>query len=327
MASKQDYHHVYTRIGSGFCGTVWAKGIEDLAIKREDGGPSRSLTNDFTMHKRALDAFLKLSCIERRDRDELLQTQVRIPQCYSFLTPHDTWWKKNLASFPPGYSSCNAICSERIPPFPENTRTLLVERYCPAEIRDQILSSASNRACLIRPYIGRKRTYGTGTNARSRFRGFSLQNYPLHLDQMVELGIPSDHIDHYAAMMGEALATLHWLGEIDGNDIEFVLAPLPTPDDGNTAAMTNVLGRHTLWMLDFDLCRSMTMDLEGVEQAITAFRRNDPFYPRPNTHQWVAFRRQYLQTSMTLGFSFNTEEAESRLDLARKFIDLLETNK
>ncbi|EIT79279.1 hypothetical protein AO1008_10273 [Aspergillus oryzae 100-8] len=218
------------------------------------------------------------------------------------------------------------MSSERIPPFPEDVRVLIVERYCPPEIRNQILLSASNRACLIRPYIGRRRTYGTAMNARSRFRGFSLQNYPLHLDQMVELGIPSTHIERYAAMMGEALATLHWLGEIDGNDVEFVLAPPPRNDDCTTT-VTNVLGEHTLWMLDFDLCRSMAMDLEGVKQAANAFCRNDPFYPRPHTDQWIAFSRQYLQTSADLAHSFHEDEADSRLGLARKFIELLETKK
>ncbi|PIG88616.1 hypothetical protein AARAC_000492 [Aspergillus arachidicola] len=326
MAIEQNSHKSYYRIGSGACGTVWAKSLDGPAIKREDGGPSRSLANDFAMHKRALDAFLKLSRTKVSSQNQLIQPQVRIPQCYSFLTPQDTWWEENLTRFPLGYSPCNAISSERIPPFPGKVRALLVKKYCPPEISGQILSSASNRACLIRPYIGRRRTHGTAMNARSRFRGFSLQNYPLHLDQMIELGIPSDHIERYAAMMGEALATLHWLGEIDGNDVEFVLAPPPRHDDCTTA-VTNVLGEHTLWMLDFDLCRSMAMDLEGVEQAANAFCRNDPFYPRPHTDQWITFSRQYLQTSADLAHNFHKDKAESRLGLARKFIELLETKK
>ncbi|RAQ50412.1 hypothetical protein AFGD_002736 [Aspergillus flavus] len=326
MTTKQDSHENYIRIGSGFCGTVWARSLDGPVIKREDGGPSRSLANDFVMHKRALDAFVKLPLTKCSSPDYLIQPQVRIPQCYSFLTPQHTWWGENLSHFPPGFSPCNAMSSERIPPFPEDVRVLIVERYCPPEIRNQILLSASNRACLIRPYIGRRRTYGTAMNARSRFRGFSLQNYPLHLDQMVELGIPSTHIERYAAMMGEALATLHWLGEIDGNDVEFVLAPPPRNDDCTTT-VTNVLGEHTLWMLDFDLCRSMAMDLEGVKQAANAFCRNDPFYPRPPTDQWIAFSRQYLQTSADLAHSFHEDEADSRLGLARKFIKLLETKK
>ncbi|OGM49017.1 hypothetical protein ABOM_003127 [Aspergillus bombycis] len=322
---EQNSPENYYRIGSGACGTVWARSLDGPAIKREDGGPSRSLANDFAMHRRALEAFRKLTSTKSRKQDQLIQPQARIPQCYSYLTPEDIWWEENLTRFPLGYSPCNAISSKRIPPFPENVRALLVEKYCPPDIRNQILSSASSRACLIRPYIGRKRTYRTAMNMNSRFRSFSLQNYPLHLDQMVELGIPSDHIECYAAMMGEALATLHWLGEMDGNDVEFVLAPPPRRGDGSTIAMTNVLGQHTLWMLDFDLCCSISMDFEGVQQAVKGFCRNDPFYPRPHTDQWSAFRQQYLQTSVDLIQRFHKDEAETRLSLARKFIELIET--
>ncbi|KNG90658.1 hypothetical protein ANOM_001335 [Aspergillus nomiae NRRL 13137] len=325
MATEQHSYKSYRRIGSGFCGTVWARRLEGPAIKREDGGPYRSLANDFAMHNRTLEAFQKLSSIKSSIQDQPIRPQVCIPQCHTYLTLQDTWWEENTTNFPLGYSPCNAISSERIPPFPDDVRALLVERYCPPEIRNQIMCSESNRACLIRPYIGRNRTYKTAMNVRSRFSGFSLQNYPLHLDQMVELGIPSNHVECYAAMMGEALATLHWLGEIDGNDVEFVLAPPPKRDDGSTIVMRNVLGQHTMWMLDFDLCCSISMDLEGVKQVVNAFCKNDPFYPRPHTDQWAAFRQQYLQTSVDLIQSFHEDEAETRIGLCRKFIELLET--
>jgi hypothetical protein len=43
-------------IGSGFCGSIWAPPEEkdSFALKREDGGPGRSLANDHCMHKRVL---------------------------------------------------------------------------------------------------------------------------------------------------------------------------------------------------------------------------------------------------------------------------------
>ncbi|KAE8372483.1 zinc finger protein-domain-containing protein [Aspergillus bertholletiae] len=305
MSTKKDSED-YCRIGSGFCGTVWARNHDDRAIKREDGGPSRSLANDFVMYNRALDSLLKLSATKSSKQGQTIKPQVRIPKCYAFLTPQDTWWEANLTRFP----------------------AFLVGQYCPPpNIADEILSSVSNRTCLIRPYIGRTRTYGTAADVRSRFRGFSLQNFPLHLIQMVQLGIPSNDIECSTAMMGEALATLRWLGEIDGNDVEFVLAPPPTRDDDCTAVILNVLGEHTLWILDFDLCHSISMDMEGVRQAVHAFCRSDPFYPRPLTAPWTAFRREYLRTSKNLILNFHRDEAESRLDLANQFIELLETQK
>ena len=87
--------------------------------------------------------------------------------------------------------------------------------------------------------------------------------------------------------MAQALALMHWVGEVDGNDVEFVLAP------SDNATMSNVLGDHSMWILDFDLCRNMSMDEDGVKQASIAFWRNDPFYPRPgkDPELWNAFRK------------------------------------
>lgn len=81
--------------------------------------------------------------------------------------------------------------------------------------------------------------------------------------------------------MAETLAMMHWIGEMDGNDIEFVLAP-PTQDfspNESTATSpppgprveSDALGCHSMWVLDFDLCRRMTMDSNSVEQAAAAF--------------------------------------------------------
>ena len=90
--------------------------------------------------------------------------------------------------------------------------------------------------------------------------------------------------------MAETLALIRWIGEIDGNDIEFVLAPLcntpshgKTPDDTTTGRLksgllteSEVLGDHAVWVLDFDLCRGMTMNSTGMEQAAAALWRIDP---------------------------------------------------
>ena len=47
----------FHRIGQGFCRTAWATPIgsgHSFAIKREDGGPRRSLRNDYEMHEKVL---------------------------------------------------------------------------------------------------------------------------------------------------------------------------------------------------------------------------------------------------------------------------------
>jgi hypothetical protein len=55
-----------------------------------------------------------------------------------------------------------------------------------------------------------------------RFRHFSLRNYPLHLNQMGDLGL---EVLAYVRYMGEALTLIHWGARVDANDVEFVLAP------------------------------------------------------------------------------------------------------
>ena len=49
-------------------------------------------------------------------------------------------------------------------------------------------------------------------------------------------------------------------------------------------------------MLDFDLCRDMSMDEEGVRKTVRACWCNDPFYSRPGKRPWKEFREQYLHT-------------------------------
>ncbi|UKZ78335.1 hypothetical protein TrVFT333_006071 [Trichoderma virens FT-333] len=60
---------------------------------------------------------------------------------------------------------------------------------------------------------------------------------------------------------------------------------------------------HTMWILDFDLCRDLTLDEKGIEQASNAFWGNDPYYPRPgsvnpaNQRLWSIFEERFIQSS------------------------------
>jgi hypothetical protein len=120
---------------------------------------------------------------------------------------------------------------------------------------------------------------------------------------MEELKIPSSDLQTYAIWMARALAMMHWQGKTDANDIEFVLAPSSTQTQNRSneeaGVMSNILGRHTMWILDFDCCKLIEMSEGGVDQAITAFLRNDPFYPRPDGSQglWARFKCEYLKVA------------------------------
>jgi hypothetical protein len=155
----------------------------------------------------------------------------------------------------------------------------------------------------------------------SKFTAFSLRNYPLHLDQVESLGVTTSEIYQYARAMAETLAMMHWFSEIDGNDIEFVLAP---PSENGFKMKSTILGEHSTWVLDFGLCRRMTMVLAGVVQAVAAFWRNDPYYPRPEKDPalWSVFRERYIQVSEAC--RSEPQAAERRRTLSRHFIDLVE---
>lgn len=311
-------------IGKGFCGTVWAASERGYAFKREDGGPDRSLRNDFEMHNRIIQSLQKLA---DSDGSPKINLRIQIPDCYEFIRATDQkWWSTNQRRFPPGYTPCNIIQSERIPPFPEATRQVLINNYCPSEIASLIMASEPDKDCLIRPYLGRRR--GQKLHTLSQFTGFSLRNLPLHLDQLESLGITPSDIQQYARTMAETLATMHWIGEIDGNDIEFVLAPRNKNKAGSLGLgmESTILGDHSMWVLDFDLCRTMAMNLERLKQAVAAFWGNDPYCPRPGKDPllWMAFREHYIRTSEACTAICEPDEAEKRRILSRLFIDLVE---
>jgi hypothetical protein len=85
----------------------------------------------------------------------------------------------------------------------------------------------------------------------------------------------------------------------------------------------SILGTHSLWVLDFDCCKPLTMDDAGIEQAARAFLRNDPYFPRPPTSGqsldnalWIEFRTRYLECSQKLVAGHDV----SCLSLPDKFI-------
>jgi hypothetical protein len=198
---------------------------------------------------------------------------------------------------------------------------------------DSIIDDKRNEHCLIRPYLGRRRTganansTGKGGHRRSMLRSISLRNYPIHIDQMEALGLPTRE---YARAMADALAFLLWVAEIDACDVEYVLARPRA--SGNASLGTRCfttgssLGPHALWVLDFDCCKPLPMTLEGVHRAVARFWRNNPFYPNPDTKceedelVWEAFRGRFLDTSgKIMAFKFK-EGSRDMLDLPEQFV-------
>lgn len=176
-----------------------------------------------------------------------------------------------------------------------------------------VKNNVDDEACLVRPYLGRRRRDRQDSQSTSRLRRFSLRNVPLHVNQMVTLGM---QIGAYAETMADALALMHWGAQIDANDVEYVLAPPRTSVDSDLNIFKcDYFGHHRMWVLDFDCCRAMSMDESGIEQACTAFYENDPFYPRPGTGEpaqealWQVFRARFLKSSK--GILANIQQDES----------------
>lgn len=296
----------YRCIGRGNCGTVWAReGNQDYVYKREDGAPTRSVQNDSIMHKRVLSIIGK---------DTTTALPVRISNSYEVYEASDDepWKGTDLAP-------CRTYHMERIPAMPQPVRQLLIDTYCPEALQDSVSNNRDDEDCLVRVYLGRRRI-----QRPSRFQRFSLRNFPLHVDQMEVLGIDTHGI---ARALADTLAYSFWETCVDLNDVEFVLAPKKDPHPASVPLFEAFdRGRYPVWMLDYDCCRSISLDEEGMKQAVTAFYRNDPYYPRPYAHGyteadgrlWQTFRTQYLEKSREL-----LKKDEER-ELADMFIELVE---
>ncbi|KAL7820573.1 zinc finger domain-containing protein, partial [Trichoderma aethiopicum] len=276
-------------------------------MKREDGSTGRSISHEYRVHQKVTRAFVRSSF-----------TTFAIPQSVGFLDAEDdAAWSVILPRLPPDYAACNAITSEKILPVEASARRLLVQKFRPDVDVEEIMRSQSNEHCLVRPYLGRRRYHqsemeeaSTAESRRRRLRALSLRNYPLHMDQMEQLGIDPRG---YAVAMADALAFLHWVARVDGNDVEFVLGQPRCQADVSSSLTgaqgicsdinTAILGPHVVWILDFDLCRDMSLDEEGVDQANHAFWGNDPYFPRPGSSKladqrvWSIFQERYMESS------------------------------
>jgi hypothetical protein len=281
-------------IGGGCCGSIWTSDDSPtLVTKCEDGNRGRTVQNDQTMHRRILAASTNSNS----------GLPVSIPMSYEVIEEDNKWWQQHLERFPNGRSACRAYFQERIPVVPAPIRNLLIERYCPEAIQAAAKASRENEDCLIRVYAGRRRRI---SGKPSRF--FNLRNYGLHIDQMIDLGLDTTTI---AQTLAVALAHCYWRAKVDANDVEFALAPATKPADPSIRCFNIAGSEHEhehellIWMLDYDCVREMSHDQNGVEQAVQAFYRNDPYFPRPHSYGhtesdlrlWKVFKTQFLTAS------------------------------
>ncbi|KAK0725805.1 zinc finger protein-domain-containing protein [Lasiosphaeris hirsuta] len=227
----------------------------------------------------------------------------------------------------------SALVTERILPLPSTTRNLLVEKFCAPRIKEKACADIANTDCLVRVYLG-------SMQGKTNMKFFSLRNFKLHLNHMLEIKLDVEAI---VRRMGIAMAVLHWAAKTDARDVEFVLGsstrkttaavhdtnprtiepetytgPLSFRDEVFFSRVTE------LWILDFNQVRTITMDDEGVKLAVEAWRINDPHFPKPlretpaERHVWEAFVITYLEASDAI---LKEEKiGKDALALPRKFI-------
>jgi len=297
----------FRQIGIGSCGVVFEQTGCAHVVKRELDGDI-PLWPDFVMHKVVQEG------LEKYDF-----TGIRVPRCIGYINAqNEKWWADNRNYFPEKYeAAANLLLSERILPLPRIVRDNLVDLYLPESLqakKESVKADPANKDCLARLYLGRRRD----TSRRPSLL-FTLRNFILHVDQMEELQLD---VSLFASTMASTLAVLHWGVNVDGDDIEFVLGSAPTtvfhqvPDSeelkklpANTDTMGARLGTNShlrsifMWVLDFNQCHELSMDENGVKQAVKAFLKNDPYYPRPladnsrDQQLWKTFQERYIHAS------------------------------
>lgn len=285
----------FREIGKGQCGSIWALDAPDnnpQALKRqhdecEDNEYNRSVIKDSVMHHR-IERSLK-AC-----RASLALTKLNIPAHLRLVLKDEVpWWDSHRLGFPVDFEPRNTIISERTLPFELPVRRNIIERFCPEKLKNTVMSSRKDEDCLVRPYLGRR----ARDTRQSPF--FTLRNKALTIDQMEELQLPTVE---YARVMADALALMYWHAKVDANDVEFVLAPKGSHSESGSWH-SEFLGEHTLWLLDFDCVKEMSMDGNGIAQAASAFFRNDPYFPRPcgrtelDVQLWKNFVQRFLESS------------------------------
>ncbi|KAH8176620.1 peptidase family m28 domain-containing protein [Sarocladium implicatum] len=173
-------------------------------------GFSDGLWTDCVAHSRVMEALIA----QRRSHREL---DILVPNIHAFVAAEDRIWWKDHESLMPSHKDfptpCRTLISERIPPVPKAFRQTLIDRYCPPSQQAIARQADYNNDCLARVYLSRR-------SSKKKSANFTLRNFNLHIDQLRASELP---VQHYAASMAEALATIHWAANVSAYDIEFVL--------------------------------------------------------------------------------------------------------
>ncbi|KAH0529250.1 hypothetical protein TsFJ059_004019 [Trichoderma semiorbis] len=325
-AAQSRSEPTFRKIGAGACGAIFGQDGKSIVIKLAKTDDELSLWNDYHKHTSIAEQFRKWDFKD-----------VRIPECYYFVPKEDPhYFRQNPELAQAAREVCHlptsALVTERILPLPKDTRIHLIEKYCAPRIKAAAIGDEANKDCLVRVYLG-------SMQGKTGGMFFSLRNFKMHLNQIVDLQLD---VTAMAGRMGIAMALMHWAAKTDARDIEFVLgsssskataqlsaqdiARLPGPVYTGPLSYVNedFFSRITdLWVLDFNQVQPITMDEAGIAKAIDAAKVNDPYLPKPlgasqiEKQAWNTFASNYITAADAI---LGEEGDEKLMILPRMFI-------
>lgn len=172
------------------------------------------------------------------------------------------WWANSASQFGPEdrekHNGKFVFGLDRIPPVPSAAAEALLDSYFSDSSAHQLLLQNEAHACLMRPYLGRRRT-----SREKRNGGETLWNYSLFLDQLLYI-VGIEGVKHIARELAVGLAVLHWGALVDGMDIEFVFGGTSTSSSG--FEMKRSQRATQLWPLNFD--RAAKLQLRRLDGKV-----------------------------------------------------------
>ncbi|KAF2762410.1 hypothetical protein EJ05DRAFT_642 [Pseudovirgaria hyperparasitica] len=292
-----------------------------------------AIWNEYVMHARVLQSLAECK--------PTLAPTISVPACHDLVLAgprFDNWWATREARFPSSEKErgCIAI-SERIRGFGGKEIDAVDDKLWLDGLCRQAIQGEEEESVLLRVYLGRTKRLSGGTSPGKS----ELGDYALCVDQMEALELP---MEEYARSMAEVLAIMYFDVGMDAAGIEFVIAPpRAKPRERNVGKfqemglggpdspwISEALGTHTLWLLDFDEVKNVVWGREGLERAAIAFLDNNPYFPRPGQKHksdrmlWKVFKSRFLEASKMIIGRKSVDEADKLMDMPGAFMNKLE---
>ncbi|KAJ3086277.1 hypothetical protein HK102_013331 [Quaeritorhiza haematococci] len=235
--------------------------------------------------------------VEKRD-----QVSMRVLEPAEFVTSEEDWY--DFPEFPANDAERTSFFSmTRVP-------ALQTATFCPDNLKEKV---TSKRADIARVCLGRR----SGTDERTSPQlFFSTYNFPLYIDRCEQMGLP---VDTFAAEMGQFLAIVHFLAQVDGRDMEIVLGRKM----GCGSGPLNV----SMKAIDFNQVCPYDMTLQSVPKLVAAVVDNLPYFPTPkHPDLYKRFSSEYLKEAQYIAATFQQDVSPNAAELAEEFIRLFEAH-